>query len=116
MKLTLIKIRNYYKNLEDNPQIDTNYMLHPIREHMEIFNNITQQSIVETINLTSLTDLQMEVSKIRDFLDQNYHTMCWPCHDVHFHNNFSHYIGCPSTCLNEIVECLDRIIEERFRN
>ena len=116
MKITLERIHKYYNDLESDPKTDTNYMLRPLHEHIHVFNSILEHSIVETIPMHDYNELQQNTAKLMDFLNENFHDKLWQCHDVHFHNNFSHFVACPSTCLNEIGECLQRIIQERFRN
>jgi hypothetical protein len=34
----------------------------------------------------------------------------YPAHETHFHKNFKDFCNCPTTCLTEILDCLDKIL------
>lgn len=116
MKTTLKTIRDYYFNLEQNSSAVVCYMERPLSEHIQVFNAIFEHSIMEIEKPESPQQFQQLTAHFTDFLNEAFYDKAWACHDIHFHNNFRHYLACPMTCLSEIVETLDRIIQERFQN
>jgi hypothetical protein len=46
---------------------------------------------------------------------QNHQDLCWPCHQGHFHVTIQEYVNCPTTCLCEIEEFVQKLMRRIYQ-
>lgn len=79
-----------------------------------LFLPMLQRNILAINKPNGADEFHSKMKEILSFLDERFYANTWPLHDVHFHKNFEEYVYCPYTCLNEISECLEKILKEYF--
>lgn len=75
---------------------------------------ILQFSVFKIQDTENPIEIQQKASEILTWLDKNFQEYAWPAHEVHFHTNFMQHCGCPFTCLNEISNIIEKLMNNKF--
>lgn len=114
MRQHLQMLLQAYNHYDNHIPTCTRYMNEPARNRLNLFNEVTTQVVLTIDKPQNEFEFAQDMARLTDYLNMHYADFIWPCHDVHFHTNINHWLGCPMTCLNEIAEVLTKIISNNF--
>jgi hypothetical protein len=113
MKQNLLFIKEGFDSFDADPQ-KTMYFYNNPSAKIKLFQELCQLSAMRIEGICNPLDNNTRSVEIYEWLNTHFHKFTWSAHDVHFHTNFSEYLSCPYTCLNEISTCLDKLMVEFF--
>jgi hypothetical protein len=78
---------------------------------LTIKQEISRQMTPESPNFETQYDaMQHRYDQIMNKIADQWWGKIYPAHETHFHKDFKSFCNCPTTCLTEILDCLDKIL------
>lgn len=78
--------------------------------HSALITDILRSSVRQLFpNSKSIEDLYSRYDMVYNRMVDLHWDNQYQCHDVHFHKTFEEWLNCPFTCLQEILDFLEKI-------
>jgi hypothetical protein len=110
-------MRELYHTIEALKALDGNYdvimrFLAKPEEHFALIDLTLKHHISKHIDPElPITVMTLRYDQAMNLLHDHWWGNTYPLHDVHFHKSFEDYVNCPFTCLTEVIDCMDKILQ-----
>lgn len=80
--------------------------------HFSLVESTIKDKITATFDTKkSINALSARYDEVMNRINDQWWNNTYAVHDIHFHKDFKSYCNCQFTCLTEIIDCLDKIVQ-----
>lgn len=107
------EIEMLLKNLKELDSQSVDFCMafyHKPHMHSMLITDILRSSVAQIFpQAKSIEDLHSRMDLVYHRLVDSHWDNQYQCHDVHFHKSFEEWLNCPFTCLQEVLDFLEKI-------